>query len=336
MKPYILGIIVIGILFFVAYTVFQENPVEEGFQKQINTEENCLIARLLYLQQNPDVARAKRDPWSHYRNFGRREGRKWPSCQPKVNMNFCPKSAPQIQTAKGNTDCCVGFLQDGKCSFRTMCTLSAAYNDIMSCFEMWKNYYLTNSIKQCFDTMPHYYEDVRTLKGVKGCSASPVQEDGKQPQNMSLPRCRIYYTDEENQSEMDSCFVEKEKRKVQCPVYPGYTSVVDKVAMPNGKFGSYICLYTNNYGDRRSCNDESSFVKRLDRENPNWRNNKFLFTVIENISCRTFLAREEARKRAEEERRRRERAERELRESRSRWQKQERDFRQRLLRCRIE
>jgi hypothetical protein len=58
--------------------------------------ENCEVARTKYLEQNPDVAKAKMDPWSHYQSFGKREGRIWPSCViessnkiPKFHLHEC-------------------------------------------------------------------------------------------------------------------------------------------------------------------------------------------------------------------------------------------------------
>ena len=46
-----------------------------------NNEENCYGAAKKYLEENPDVAKARMDPWSHYNRFGKREGRKWYSCE---------------------------------------------------------------------------------------------------------------------------------------------------------------------------------------------------------------------------------------------------------------
>jgi antitoxin component YwqK of YwqJK toxin-antitoxin module len=43
-------------------------------------QENCENARMVYLIENPDVKNYGTDPWNHYRSFGKKEGRKWPSC----------------------------------------------------------------------------------------------------------------------------------------------------------------------------------------------------------------------------------------------------------------
>jgi hypothetical protein len=45
-----------------------------------NSEQDCDAARQKYLQQNPDVARAGINAWTHYTSLGKNEGRKWPNC----------------------------------------------------------------------------------------------------------------------------------------------------------------------------------------------------------------------------------------------------------------
>jgi hypothetical protein len=43
-------------------------------------EQNCEEAKKKYLIENPDVAKAGVDAWSHYWSNGKNEGRKWPDC----------------------------------------------------------------------------------------------------------------------------------------------------------------------------------------------------------------------------------------------------------------
>jgi uncharacterized protein (TIGR02145 family) len=69
-------------------------PVVNNPAPQTNIkEENCQAARNKYLEQNQDVKNANMDPWSHYTNYGKKEGRKWPSCEaslPTVNISLNP------------------------------------------------------------------------------------------------------------------------------------------------------------------------------------------------------------------------------------------------------
>jgi hypothetical protein len=239
-----------------------------------------------------------------------------------ITLNMCPLWAPQVQTAKGNTDCCEGELLDGKCSSRTFCTLSPPHDTVPSCMNAWKSYFAEKS-KQCPSTMPNYYEDVKTRNGAKGCSASKPKQDGSTPQNMSASRCVIYASEKENRERPNSCFVEKERLKIRCPPFAGYTSRVENVLVKEGgtdKFGSYVCSYTNALGQRNSCNDEKSLIALWDRQDPNWRVNSGKYTQLREISCTTFVDRERKkemerqrleaeRRRTEEERKKREAAE---------------------------
>jgi hypothetical protein len=239
-----------------------------------------------------------------------------------ITINMCPTWAPQVQTAKGNTDCCEGDLLDGKCSSRTFCTLSPTHGDVQTCINAWKQYFAEKS-KQCPSTMANYFEDVKTRGGPKGCSAARTKEDGSGPETLTAARCKIYSTEKENRENPDSCFVEKERLAVQCPPFPGYTSRVENVLVKQAgvdKFGSYVCTYSNPLGQRNSCNDEKSLIAMWDRQDPNWRISSGRYAQLEQISCKTFLERErkkeeerlriEAEKRrADEERRKREAAE---------------------------
>jgi hypothetical protein len=46
--------------------------------------ENCQIAKSKYLKANPDVSSQNLDPWVHFREYGYRERRAWPTCVPDV------------------------------------------------------------------------------------------------------------------------------------------------------------------------------------------------------------------------------------------------------------
>jgi hypothetical protein len=240
----------------------------------------------------------------------------------QITINMCPLWAPQVQTAKGNTDCCEGDLADGKCNGNTFCTLSPAHDNVQTCINAWKQYYIDKS-KQCPSTMANYFEDIKTRGGQKGCSAANTKEDGIAPVNPTAARCKIYPTEKENRERPDSCFVEKERLTVKCPPFSGYTSRVENVLIKEGgvdKFGSFVCSYTNQLGQRNSCNDEKSLIAMWDRQNPNWRVSPGKYKQLEEISCKTFLARERKkeeerqrieaeRRRADEERKKREAAE---------------------------
>jgi len=55
------------------------------------SQENCPTARLKYLEENPDVKKVNIDPWAHFINYGKKEGRVWPSCQEIISVSKVSK-----------------------------------------------------------------------------------------------------------------------------------------------------------------------------------------------------------------------------------------------------
>ncbi len=49
---------------------------------------NCELARKKYLERYSDVKSAHVDPWNHFTNFGKREGRIWPYCDGTFSDNY--------------------------------------------------------------------------------------------------------------------------------------------------------------------------------------------------------------------------------------------------------
>ena len=47
------------------------------------SQEDCKSSRIKYLEQNIDVKKAGLDPWKHFQNKGKKEGRIWPPCDEK-------------------------------------------------------------------------------------------------------------------------------------------------------------------------------------------------------------------------------------------------------------
>ena len=64
-----------------------------------------------------------------------------------LEINTCPIFAPEIQTAKGKTDCCQGDMIDGKCNGKTFCTKSPAYDGIPGCVDAWRQHFMKKGIE---------------------------------------------------------------------------------------------------------------------------------------------------------------------------------------------
>jgi hypothetical protein len=230
-----------------------------------------------------------------------------------LDINTCPTFTTEIQTAKGSTDCCQGDMVDGKCNGNTFCTKSPAYLGVPNCIDAWRDYFRKKGNDICPSTMPNYYEDITNTSKQKGCSAGPILADGKMPSDTTAKQCKIYASEEDNRTKLDSCFVEKQRVKVQCPavnmVSPSaklFTDYRDPT-----KYLAITCDYPFEIGMPIQCFDKASVERALDSLFPNWRSNSFQVDWVNTNSCTNYLnlresSRDEANKLKEEEKKRKE------------------------------
>ncbi len=209
-----------------------------------------------------------------------------------LEINTCPPYASEIQTAKGSTDCCQGDMVDGKCNGTTFCTKSPAYLGVPSCIDKWREYFREKGTNFCPPTMPNYYEDILNPSSSKGCSEGPISTDGSIPTNGTAKQCKVYASEEDNKTWADSCYVEKMRAKVQCPIVNGnspqatlYLDDRDK-----NKFGLIQCQYPFELGMPTFCADRSSLEQYFTRLFPNWRTGRMSNDVNE-YACENYIAR---------------------------------------------
>ena len=231
-----------------------------------------------------------------------------------LNINTCPTYTSEIQTSKGSTDCCQGDMVDGKCNGTTFCTKSPAYEDVPACIDRWRQYFREKGTSICPPSMPNYYEDVTNPSAAKGCSASAILEDGKAPTDGTRAQCRIYTTEDENKRNLNSCYLEKERLKIQCPVVNGRSPQASMISdQVTKQFQMFSCQYPFELGMPDRCYDKKTFEVFMDSKNRNWRTNSIMVADVNNQSCSNYInRRNQARdemNRAEAERRRREAAE---------------------------
>lgn len=229
-------------------------------------------------------------------------------------IHACPTFASEIQTAKGSTDCCQGDMVDGKCNGTTFCTKSPAYPGVPACIDKWREYFTQKSNEVCPASMPNYYEDVLKPNSRKGCSASTATKDGKLPSNASAKQCRIYATELENRTKADSCYIERMRLNIQCPVVNGASPLpTAQINKSTNTFEFFFCQYPFEINIPDRCFDKASAQLYFDRTNPNWKTNSALSESLRDQFCENYVsrrnkAREEAQ-RLEAERRAREAAE---------------------------
>ena len=231
-----------------------------------------------------------------------------------LTLNACPSYASEVQTARGSTDCCQGDLVDGKCNGSTFCTKSPAYTGVKNCTDAWRLYFADKGTNVCPATMRNYYEDVTNPGAAKGCSEGPISADGKRPTDGSKKKCTIYPTETDNKTKPDSCYLEKERSKIQCPVVNRQSPQAMMQVNPTTKaFQYFYCQYPFELGIPDKCMDSTTFTAYYTTVNPNWRTDSHASQQLKESLCSQYIA---TRNRAydmlrklEEERRAREAAE---------------------------
>lgn len=234
-----------------------------------------------------------------------------------LDINLCPTYTTEIQTAKGSTDCCQGDMVDGKCNGATFCTKSPAYPGVKACADKWREYFKDKGTKVCPPTMPNYFENIQNKNALKGCSAGPIVADGSVPKDRGAKQCRIYASEDDNLKKADSCYVERLRSRIQCPVVKS-NSPAPSLQRWSWKDNSLLAFFTCNYPFEPNmpivCYDKASVEKFWDASVPNWRTNIQYSEWLKANACENFLVtREQSRKEAERleaERRAREAAER--------------------------
>lgn len=213
-----------------------------------------------------------------------------------LDINTCPSFAPEIQTAKGYTDCCQGDMVDGKCNGATFCTKSPTHDNVKTCQETWREYFSKKGIDFCPSTMPNYYEDIENSSGLKGCSSGPITEDGKQPKDSTSKQCKVYVSETDNKTKIDSCYTEKQRVKVQCPALNGTSpsAALYKDWRDSTKYIAITCDYPFELGMPTQCFERKSVELFFDTFNPNWRNSAPNVDWVKLNSCENYISRRES------------------------------------------
>lgn len=92
------------------YDAYLSEDIKPFVEPQNFINQDCENARIKYLEANPDVKNANVDPWYHFNQFGKNEGRKWFDCK-NITTTYTPEDCkysrekyleyyPDVKTAK--------------------------------------------------------------------------------------------------------------------------------------------------------------------------------------------------------------------------------------------
>ena len=124
-----------------------------------------------------------------------------------IEMTACPPSSMSYITGAGDTNCCDGDIVNKQCNGRVICSLSPKPPEgVMSCSDWMNEEWTRRSSTYCPSSMPNYFGSIRRRSGVEGCSESPCTLDGSAPQTATMPSCKIYPSENQDRTNIDSCY----------------------------------------------------------------------------------------------------------------------------------
>jgi len=187
-----------------------------------------------------------------------------------IIMTSCPPGANQYITPKGDTNCCEGDIVNKQCNGSTICSLSPKPpGGLQSCSDWINKNWKERAARFCPNSMYNYYGPIQRVAGGKdeGCSRSGTANDGSKPMDITQPRCKIYSTEAEEYSKVDSCFNQK---ALDAMTTRGHKSIV-----PTGGDNIALLISTGIPEDGSSvvpttCYDFDRAIVFLQKNNPYW------------------------------------------------------------------
>jgi hypothetical protein len=140
-----------------------------------------------------------------------------------ISLTSCPAKTVSYVDNEGNTVCCDGSVENGKCIGRIACSVTKTQGGYPTCGRYWAAILEERGRDRCPTSMPNYYENMTT--GVKGCARGSRNQDGSAP----LPGvkfCRLYTEKKDEEAKEDSCTNQELLEKTIC--FPGSSVNVTK------------------------------------------------------------------------------------------------------------
>jgi hypothetical protein len=144
--------------------------------------------------------------------------------QTDIRLISCPADYKQFVNNDGQILCCDGTPNSGKCSGRTLCSLSEGAGGIPTCSAWYTAYLDEKGRNKCPPSMPSYFESKDGK--MKGCTSGKRKEDGSGPLNSSVKFCRMYTTQKEEEGKANSCANVLMLDNTNC--FPGSSVKTDK------------------------------------------------------------------------------------------------------------
>lgn len=183
-----------------------------------------------------------------------------PELPTTVRTYHCPPGSKYFVDKNGNSHCCAGTIRGLKCDGDIVCTMSPEKGGIPSCRAIELTIAADKATAVCPPSMPNYFQNFTT--GYMGCTESALTASRDAPTNDAAPKCKIYKTDGENETKLDSCANIRDKELMKC-VTPNCQKTV--TILKEGK--PVVIMQTYFAGESipvpRMCSSKSSYERYL-------------------------------------------------------------------------
>jgi len=184
-----------------------------------------------------------------------------------IVMNSCPSGSSSYITRDGDTNCCEGDVLNKMCSGTNICSLSPKPpNGIKNCSDWMNAEWTKRASRFCPASMPNYFGPIHRTRGaVEGCAVSQTITNGSAPEDMTRPKCKIYSTEAEEYSQIDSCL---NRKALDGMTAPGEKSII---RTPNDQAALLISTGIPNDGSSAvpvTCYDYNRYLRFLRTANP--------------------------------------------------------------------
>ena len=158
-----------------------------------------------------------------------------------VQITFCPFGMKTFYQENDGALCCDGTLSGNTCTGKPRCAFGPNSAGLPLCSKLYSEYVAEKGRTVCPASMPNYFEK----GGLIGCTGGPISPVTGGPLRTGDKFCKVYASDAENKSAVDSCY---NQRRVDA--YPCFgKTCVKSIAQFGNKLPALIQVnFTDNMG----------------------------------------------------------------------------------------
>jgi hypothetical protein len=182
-----------------------------------------------------------------------------------IILTSCPAKTASFIDDRGNTVCCEGEIENGKCMGKEVCSLTKDEGRYPTCGRYFAAILEERGRDRCPTSMPSYFENQAT--GEKGCAQGRRKQDGSGP----LPGvkfCKLYTSKRDDEQNIDSCTNQTLLEKTVC--FPNSAVPVEKRISRRSNGPAVIeCVHRNGI-----CTTDETYDRlMINTNNSNWKTN---------------------------------------------------------------